>query len=500
MNKFFKFCMISSLVFGLCACEDKKDDDVIDLKITDSAKEQSFTAAAGSKMISVKSGGALTVTVEDNQTWCTVSDVKERYFTINVDKNLVTQVRTSTVTVSQEGSPSIDITVTQAAFVVELSVDPPVIALTRPSATTCTATFTTNRPDWPCTVIPGANWLEAAIEAGGELTITVKRNTLPTPRTSTVTLRMEDVEDAVITVTQEASIPLQNFTLSKTDAIFYLSTSGFTSPNLPQTVAITLDPPNADVEPADINWTSDHPAIVTVNADGQISRVANATGTTTVRCAIGAIEKTVGVTVAPNPALSATGLWLFNEASDLGKATLGTDLTPVVASGYLTPINGGVCVGATSYFACTPGIATAGNGYITEYTMLFDFSVPAIGEYRSFFFAKPTTGSSNEAGIYISPSGTIGHGDYSTFVVTVNTWYRLVVVYKGDGYHHLYRDGTHIRSHNSYGAATKELESTFRLFTDGYGGAYDKEMSVSTTAIWDYALTDAEITALGAFE
>jgi hypothetical protein len=124
--------------------------------------------------------------------------------------------------------------------------------------------------------------------------------------------------------------------------------------------------------------------------------------------------------------------------------------------------------------------------------MLFDFSVPDISKWRVFYQARP--GEEIEGEVYIN-GGKLGHDSYSPTAITANTNYRLVVVYEGSGDNHLYLDGESFFRYNGYGEATKKLMPTIRFLTDGWGG-YDHEMTVSTIAIWDRALSAAEIKAL----
>jgi len=208
-------------------------------------------------------------------------------------------------------------------------------------------------------------------------------------------------------------------------------------------------------------------------------------------------------TVAPEPDLcdvlaSAKGLWRFSDPKHVDKASLGADLTSVVAAGHIIPLEGGkVRVGANSYFSCRHGIPPSANGYVTEYTMLFDFALPTLGQWRVFYQAKP--GVENEGALYISTANRIGHGSYSSFSVLSGVWYRLVVVYKGDGVSHLYIDGAFIHRFSNYGDHTKSLAQEIRFLSDGHKG-YDNEIGISTIAIWDRALSDAEIAALGVTE
>jgi hypothetical protein len=246
MNKCFKFCMIPSLVFGLWACGDTKEDSVAVLEIDSAAKSQSFTIDGGDKTVSVKASGAFTVKVEDGKPWCTVSGIKETYFTISVAANTSTETRTAKITVSLEGASSIEVVVTQSPFVVELSVDPASIDLPSSDAAARAVTVTTNRPSYTATVQSDATWLTTSIE-GSTLTVSATENTVTQVRSATITVSADGAADVTVTVTQPAYVANLSVSPEAVNFDSYMSGS--------KTVTVTTNRPSytATVQP-DAAW------------------------------------------------------------------------------------------------------------------------------------------------------------------------------------------------------------------------------------------------------
>ncbi|MDR1668202.1 MAG: Ig-like domain-containing protein [Bacteroidales bacterium] len=299
-----------------------------------------------------------------------------------------------------------------------------------------------------------------------------------------------------VTVTLR-NIPVESLSFAETEVPLLL--------NATYTANVTVMPPDATNR--DVIWSSGNDAVATV-IDGVITGVAVGNTTITATSQADPLKQafiTVTVNEDPDPfevLVSAKGLWRFSDAANLGKSSIGPALTPVVDYGEITPLEGGkVRVGESSYFECTHGITPSPGSYVTTYTMLFDFSLPVIGPWCVFYQAQP--GDCDEGEVYVDYYGSLGHGSYSLPVAT-DTWYRLVVVYdkNKDEDIHLYLDGAHFHSYiYVYNGSheTKELASTIRFLTDGWGG-YDNELSISTIAIWDRVLSDAEIAALGGAE
>ncbi|MDR1155098.1 MAG: DUF5010 C-terminal domain-containing protein [Bacteroidales bacterium] len=287
MNRFFKFCMISSLIFGLWACGDTKEEPVAVLEIDNAAKSQSFTTAGGDKTVSVKASGAFTVKVEDGKPWCTVSGIKETNFTISVAANTSTETRTAKITVSLAGAPSIEIVVAQSPFVVELSVDPASIDLPSSDAAERAVAVTTNRPSYTAAVQAGVTWLATSIN-GGTLTVSATENTVTQARSAIITVSADGAADVTVAVTQPAYVATLSVNPTTVNFDSYLGGA--------KTVTVTTNRPNytATVQDdatwlttgmegdvltltaAENNNATSRTATVTVSADGATDVVVTA--------------------------------------------------------------------------------------------------------------------------------------------------------------------------------------------------------------------------------
>lgn len=301
---------------------------------------------------------------------------------------------------------------------------------------------------------------------------------------------------ATLTVTVAIYVPVESIELSKSDVDLKIKET--------YNAVVTILP--ADASNKNLIWSSSDENVATV-VNGVITGVDTGHAVITAVSADNSelkVELDVDVSEAIDPLdvlAAAKGLWEFSDANDIGKASIGADLTPVAASDYITPLDGGkVRVGPTSYFLCNHGIPTSGSGYVTEYTMMFDFAVSTTGKWYVFFQAKP--GVNNNASVYIVNDGGFGYNAASSspFKITTNVWYRLVIVYKGDGINLIYLNGAYIHQFNNGADGTKSLAPEIRLFIDNNGATYQNEMDISTVGIWDRVLSNAEIDALGGAE
>ncbi|MCB8998943.1 MAG: T9SS type A sorting domain-containing protein [Bacteroidales bacterium] len=195
------------------------------------------------------------------------------------------------------------------------------------------------------------------------------------------------------------------------------------------------------------------------------------------------------------------GLWKFDDAFNLTKADIGQSLVLIgsdVAVDGPVAGNGAVEIDLGNYFKMTPGILPNGGGSrVNEYTLQFDFKVPETGIWHSFFQTDPL--NSDDADLFINPSSNaIGTAatTYSSKGVTSDTWYRMVVSVRNGEFFKVYVNGQLWLD-----AAGQTVDDRFSLgdeliiFGDNDGD--DGKIICSELAIWDVALEEADVIALG---
>jgi hypothetical protein len=161
-----------------------------------------------------------------------------------------------------------------------------------------------------------------------------------------------------------------------------------------------------------------------------------------------------------------------------------------------------------SYFKCKHGIAANGGGNrVNEYTMLFDFKVPALNTYYTFFNTYIGDGSDGgdtniNADFFIrGTTNVIGGGvfSYSTTAIEASRWYRLVVTVKVGDTVKYYLNGAllftsaNVSTVDTYRAS---LRTDAVLFFQDDGGE-DNQIDIGEVAIWGEALDAARVQLLG---
>jgi hypothetical protein len=218
------------------------------------------------------------------------------------------------------------------------------------------------------------------------------------------------------------------------------------------------------------------------------------------------------------------GLWEFNDAGNLTKATTGNDLilngTGQYAVSGVDGADGAVAVEAGTYYQCKHGIAANGGStsWVNEFTLLFDVMYPeeSAGKWRAFY----QTGYDvyNDSDYFIHPSdeswgvGALGYTDNATvgeWYSSHSTWYRAVMTVNLDdnpdvAFYYLYINGELKGTHKT---GSLGLDGRFSLYPADNENPYlvlcgdndgeDALMYFSNIAIWDRPLTAQEVADLG---
>ncbi len=198
------------------------------------------------------------------------------------------------------------------------------------------------------------------------------------------------------------------------------------------------------------------------------------------------------------------GWWKFDDANNVLKADSGASLelvgTHQTVAGPAVG-NGAVKIGIGSYYKIKHGMFTNGGGtgkLVNEYTLLIDFKVPSIGTWKTFF--QTDVSNTNDGDCFINTTGNIGTQatGYSSYSVLANEWYRLVVSIKNGTQHNYYLDGQAIKIGTTSPVDGRfALDSLLLLFADNDGD--DGEIECAEVAIWNSALSVADIVTLGGY-
>ncbi|MDR1335663.1 MAG: Ig-like domain-containing protein [Tannerella sp.] len=257
-----------------------------------------------------------------------------------------------------------------------------------------------------------------------------------------------------------------------------------------------------------VTWTSDNPAVATVDDGGAVTAIVPGTAKITAASVIDA-SRTAACTVtvldvSAIPGRPLAGLWTFDDGNDPGKATIGASLIRQ-GDGFAFVEgpgagNGAVRVAKGSYFRVPHGIAANGGGSrVNNYTVLFDFKVSELGRYYSFI--QTTLENNDDAEFFLRSAGNLGIGGtgYSEHVVSAGEWHRLVLSASMGNFYLTYLDGTLIHEGNVGSAA---IDSRFSFMPEGVllfadDDGEDAEIDIAEVMIWDGALDAGQVQSLG---
>jgi hypothetical protein len=205
------------------------------------------------------------------------------------------------------------------------------------------------------------------------------------------------------------------------------------------------------------------------------------------------------------------GQWLFDDATDLLKATAGTALVPVrdnngvnqtetdIATAGIVPVtgpsatNGAIAVPKAFGLRLDHGSASE----VATYTLMYDIKVSLTDAYYALLY---THNQATDADIFIKKEGSIGlsvsgFGYSSAGIIKAGQWHRVVVVVT-DKKPKIYVDGSLIREEAATADNRWGLQAnSIWLFSDD--GSEDGTIEVAGLSYWKSALTSAQIANLG---
>ncbi|MCP4583839.1 MAG: LamG domain-containing protein [candidate division Zixibacteria bacterium] len=200
------------------------------------------------------------------------------------------------------------------------------------------------------------------------------------------------------------------------------------------------------------------------------------------------------------------GLWEFNDANNTSKETIGEELEIFGDDVSIDGINASdkavtVPTGAL-YRVWHTMPANGGGDYVNQYTLVFDFRIPELGNWYSFF--QTNADNSNDGDAFVNTTGNIGVGDtgYSVLAIEAGKWYRLsIAVDLAAGTINYYLDGNLIQS-----STDQSLNNRFAIYTIDHDTPFfyiladnngeDSDLDISTFMLFDRGLTADEVAAL----
>ena len=354
-------------------------------------------------------------------------------------------------------------------------------------------TATSSAPSW-CAI-------ELIDDKVDNLKITINKNEGTSERTAQITVSATGFDDAVIQVTQ-AWTP----SISADQPYILLNND-----NLEFTLKVTS---NIEYELEIPDWVVKKGS----QSDGTYSFELNAIspgermGNIIIKAKDENFTTKVTVPVIHRERIKKIASWLFDDPSDLTKPTVGKALEIVRNVAYnpdaqFTSVNGptvsnkAVRIPLNCHFLADHGIIPKeGENNISEYTLFFEFKIPAIGRFYSFFQTALNNEGDGEIFIRSTDPATIGVGATGyAGDVKPGKWHRLYLSFK-PGDVKFFMNGELF--HTSTTADTR-----FRLDPTGVilcGGPWakkdDNEFDVAEISIWNGALTEQDMKELEGVE
>lgn len=206
----------------------------------------------------------------------------------------------------------------------------------------------------------------------------------------------------------------------------------------------------------------------------------------------------------------ARGVWLFDDANDITKASEGDDL---VLTGTNTSVDGpedniddsAARLGVGSYYTAMHKLeANAGGERVNAYTIVADIRVNETGPLYSFLQTDNT--NSTDSDLKINAQGQFGSDDlgYIDSTLTPGDWYRVAVIADSGNAYKIFFDGDSMMDAGAYdidgrySLNPRSLDNEVLFFADDNGE--DNEIDVAFLQIYNRALNNDDILALGGYE
>ena len=204
------------------------------------------------------------------------------------------------------------------------------------------------------------------------------------------------------------------------------------------------------------------------------------------------------------------GYWKFQDTTNLTHATVGSDLILLGQQKWVLGASFGdtaIRIDTGSYYKCYHNIQANGGGdSVNRYSLMFDFRVPNIDTWHSFF--QTDTTNQNDGDCFIRPNTTsnpgrigVGYTGYSNDSILPGEWYRLVITVNLGNYYNYYLNGNLLHIGDTEDIFIDKrfaLTPAILFFADDY--QEDGTIEVASLAIFDTCLTPTQISQLGTIE
>lgn len=207
-----------------------------------------------------------------------------------------------------------------------------------------------------------------------------------------------------------------------------------------------------------------------------------------------------------------TGLWEFDNAANIGRATIGADLAIVgtAPAFFASRTYGGRTLqgvidttpGTGNHLIASHGIAANGGGTrVNQYSILFDLRRPDTNQWRTLF--QSDVSNANDGDYFIRDSDArlgVGALTYTpNYQMPADQWARVVITadLTAAGTYRTYIDGTLAHTHTQPTLDNDRFSFLPTLLLFGDEDSENQLLSVGAVAMWDQSLTSAEVASLG---